>query len=268
MRRPDLGRRSRRPRRGWLPALALLCAGCDLWYNRIPSPDDLWHVIPWFDHMITAKYVHPYQTAAVPRYTPPGTVPVTGSEPDWSAEWTTGKTTTANALVNPYAHGASGGAKGTSDTIKAANDSLTAARDSTAAPSDSAKGFRAGPNVPVVPRSVDAAGDTLFLTYCAPCHGAAGDAKGTVSSRIGAPSLLTGRARGYSDGYIYSIIRYGRGVMPRYGDKVYLPADRWAIVNHVRKLQGEAPLGPEPAGAATGIPPAPSATGSTGERPR
>ena len=81
-------------------------------------------------------------------------------------------------------------------------------------------------------------------------------------------SLLTGRARGYSDGYIYSIIRYGRGVMPRYGDKVYLPADRWAIVNHIRKLQGQVPLAPEPAGAAAGIPPAPSATGSTGERPR
>ena len=31
--------------------------------------------------------------------------------------------------------------------------------------------------------------------------------------------------------------------MPRYGDKVYLPSDRWAIVNHVRKLQGQAPLG-------------------------
>ena len=88
------------------------------------------------------------------------------------------------------------------------------------------------------------------------------------TSRIGAPSLLTGRARAYSDGYIYSIIRYGRGVMPRYGDKVYLPSDRWAIVNHVRKLQGQAPLAPEPAGAAVGIPPAPSATGSTGERPR
>ena len=53
--------------------------------------------------------------------------------------------------------------------------------------------------------------------------------------------------------------------MPRHGDKVYLPGDRWAIVNHVRKLQGQSPLGPEPPGAAAGIPPAPSATGSTGE---
>ena len=60
-----------------------------------------------------------------------------------------------------------------------------------------------------------------------------------IASRIAAPSLLTGRARGYSDGYLYSIIRYGRGVMPRYGDKVYAPSDRWAIVNHIRKLQAQ-----------------------------
>ncbi|HSJ75474.1 MAG TPA: cytochrome c, partial [Gemmatimonadales bacterium] len=196
--------------------------------------------IPWFDHMIHAKYVRPYETAAVPRYTPAGTVPITGGEPDWSGEWTTGKTTTADALANPYA-------------------AATGEHRSASPP---------GPDVALIPREVEAAGDTLYQTYCAVCHGAVGDAKGPVSSRIGAPSLLTGRARGYSDGYLYSIIRYGRGVMPRYGDKVYLPADRWAIVNHIRTLQGQTPVGQEPAGAATGIPPAPSATGSTGERPR
>jgi mono/diheme cytochrome c family protein len=230
-------------RKSWwtlLAALTLFTTSCDFWYNRVPSPDQLWYVIPWFDHMIHAKYVRPYQTAAVPRYTPPGIVPVTGGEADWSAEWTTGKTTTANSLQNPFAPGAAGGPGASSP----------------------------GPDVSVIPRDIDAAGDTLYQTYCAVCHGAAGDAKGPVSSRIGAPSLLTGRARGYADGYVYSIIRYGRGVMPRYGDKVYLPSDRWAIVNHVRKLQGQTPLGPEPAGAAVGIPPAPSATGSTGERPR
>ena len=106
--------------------------------------------------------------AAVPRYTPAGTVPVTGGEPDWSDEWTTGKTTTADALKNPYAADA-------------------AENQGAASP---------GPDVSVIPRDVDAAGDTLFQTYCAVCHGSAGDAKGPVSSRIGAPSLLTGRARG------------------------------------------------------------------------
>jgi mono/diheme cytochrome c family protein len=221
-----------------LAALTLLSSGCDFYYYKIPSPDHLWHIIPWFDHMITARYVRPYQTAAVPRYTPVGTVPVSGGEPDWSAEWTGGKTGTADSLRNPYAQAGNAGAS------------------------------PAGPAIPVLPREVEAAGDTLYQNFCTVCHGVAGDAKGPISNRIGAPSLLTGRARGYSDGYLYSIIRYGRGVMPRYGDKVYQPADRWAIVGHIRKLQSASPAPQEPAGAAAGIPPAPSATGSTGERPR
>jgi mono/diheme cytochrome c family protein len=228
----------RRHKAAGLALLAVLSGACDVWYNKVPSPDDLWHVVPWFDHMIRARYVHPYQTSAVPRYTPEGTVPITGGEPDWSNEWTTGKTTTANALRNPYAAGGAGAA------------------------------WNPGPDVARIPRDIDAAGDTLFQTYCAVCHGGAGDAKGPVSPRIGAPSLLTSRARAYSDGYIYSIIRYGRGVMPRYGDKVYLPFDRWAIVNHVRKLQAQSPAPQEPPAAATGIPPGPSALGSTGGRPK
>jgi mono/diheme cytochrome c family protein len=231
-------RRRAIPRKAWLAALLLLGA-CDFYYYKVPSPDQLWHIIPWFDHMITSRYIRPYETADVPRYTPEGTVPVSGGEPDWSAEWTTGKTTAADALQNPYARAGAG---------------------------DSAS--RAGPAVPELPREVAAAGDTLYQNFCTVCHGVAGDAKGPVSGRIGAPSLLTGRARGYSDGYLYSIIRYGRGVMPRYGDKVYDPAQRWAIVSHVRALQAASPAPQEPAGASAGIPPGPSATGSTGARPR
>jgi mono/diheme cytochrome c family protein len=227
-----------RRHRAALALLAVLCGACDVWYNKVPSPDDLWHIVPWFDHMIRARYVHPYQTSGVPRYTPEGTVPVTGGEPDWSGEWTTGKTTTADALQNPYAAAGAGAA------------------------------WNPGPDVPQIPRDIGASGDTLFQTYCAVCHGGAGDAKGPVSSRIGAPSLLTSRARAYSDGYIYSIIRYGRGVMPRYGDKVYAPAERWAIVNHVRKLQARSPAAAAAPGTAAPIPPGPSATGSTAVVPR
>jgi mono/diheme cytochrome c family protein len=219
-----------------LALLALLCGACDWYYYRLPSPDDLWRIIPWFDQMIDARYIHPYETQTVPRNTPAGTVPVTGSEPDWSAEWIAGNASAANALRNPIA----GGARGRAPC----------------------------PNVPVIPRTIDAAGDTLYQNFCSVCHGPTGNADGSISMQIGAPSLLTARARAYSDGYIYSIIRYGRGVMPRYGDKVYLPSDRWAIVNHLRKLQGASPAPQEPAGAAVGIPPAPSATGSTSARPR
>jgi mono/diheme cytochrome c family protein len=225
-------------RRKALLAVLLLCSGaCDFYYYRLPSPDDLWRVIPWFDHMIHARYVRPYETQYVPRYSPEGSVPVSGGELDWSAEWISGKTTTANGLKNPFATGA--GAVHSS-----------------------------GPSAPVIPRALDAAGDTVYQNFCSVCHGPTGNADGTVSRQIGAPSLLTARARAYSDGYIYSIIRYGRGVMPRYGDKVYAPAERWAIVNHVRKLQAQGPAPAAAPGAAAPVPPGPSATGSTATVPR
>ena len=217
-------------RKALLALLVSLCGACDFYYRRIPSPDDLWHVIPWFDHMIHARYVRPYETQHVPRYTPEGSVPVRGSEPDWSAEWVSGRTTTANALKNPLAR----------------------------APAP-------GSSVPLIPREAEAAGDTLYQNFCTVCHGTTGNADGPVSRQMGAPSLLTPRARAYTDGYIYGIIRYGRGVMPRYGDKVVVPAERWSIVSHVRKLQEQSPVTP---GDATPIPPGPSATGSTSSVPR
>ena len=224
-----MNRREGRRRAGWA-LLLLLSGGCDFYYYRVPSPDELWHIIPWFDHMIRARYIRPYETHQVPRYSPEGSVPVTGGEPDWAAEWTTGKTTTADALKNPL---------------------------STPRPP--------GASVPVIPRNIEAAGDTLYQNFCTVCHGPTGNADGTVSRQMGAPSLLTPRARAYTDGYIYSIIRYGRGVMPRYGDKLVVPAERWAVVSHVRKLQSQSPAGP---GDATPIPPGPAATGSTSAVPR
>ncbi len=208
-------------RRRWLAllaALALAAGGCDWYYNDVPSPDDLWHITPWFDHMIVQKSVHAYSRADVPRYTPEGTVPLSGGEPDWSSEWSQGKTATADALNNPTTAGA-------------------------AAPA-----ARHGAATAEIPGSIDAKGDSLYQNFCATCHGPAGAGDGPVGRRMGAPPLLSPRARGFSDGYIYSIIRYGRGLMPRYGDKVYDPVDRWAIVNHVRKLQAAAPAPPAPGG--------------------
>ena len=83
--------------------LALGTGGCDYYYNDVPSPDDLMHVVPWFDAMITSPAVHPYASATVPRNTPAGTVPITGGEAAWSAEWSVGNSTTADKLVNPLA---------------------------------------------------------------------------------------------------------------------------------------------------------------------
>jgi mono/diheme cytochrome c family protein len=176
-------------------ALVLGATGCDYYYNDVPSPDDLMHIVPWFDAMIKQPSVHPYQRADIPRNTVPGTVPITGGEADWSAEWGVGTTTTADRLVNPLAG---------------------------------------------LPAS--ARGDTLYHTFCAVCHGNTGNADGPVGPRVAALPLTTPRAMAWSDGYLYSIIRYGRGVMPRYGDRVRGQA-RWEVVNFVRQLQAAAKAG-------------------------
>lgn len=232
-----------RRRKSWLPLVAVLtlgASGCDWWHYRTPPLEAVWYAIPWFDHMVRAKYVHPYQTDSVVRYTPPGTVPVGHTEPDWSGEWVKGNPATANRLVNPLAGG------------------ITPAKQTHRLETDIAR----------IPRNLDAAGDTLYQTFCSVCHGNTGDGRGLVGVQVGAPSLLSGRARAYTDGYIYSIIRYGRSSMPRYGDKVYQPNDRWAIVNHIRKLQAGTPAVPEPPAALMPMPPGPSMTGSTGAYPQ
>ena len=192
-----------------LTALTALSAlsGCNWYYNTLPSPDDLMKAIPWFDHMVKSRAVHPYARADLPRYSVAGTVPITGSEGDWAKEFLSGNPATANRLVNPMTLPAGAGL---------------------------------------------ARGDTLYHTFCAVCHGNSGAVTdATVGPRIGAKSLLTPTARGFSDGYLYSIIRYGRGLMPRYGDKLYRREDRWAVVNYVRTLQRSA----APAADTTARPP-------------
>lgn len=81
-------------------------------------------------------------------------------------------------------------------------------------------------------------GRLVFDTYCAVCHGTQGGGDGTVAGKLGyVPPLVTDLTKQRSDGYIYAIIKQGRGLMPRYGDKIR-GADRWHVVNSVRQLQG------------------------------
>lgn len=86
-------------------------------------------------------------------------------------------------------------------------------------------------------------GQHEYEIYCTPCHGPAADGRGPVPVGTNVPfvpSLLTAQARSYTDGYLYTIIRHGRGLMPAYGDRI-LGEDRWHVVNYVRMLQGGSP---------------------------
>jgi mono/diheme cytochrome c family protein len=82
-------------------------------------------------------------------------------------------------------------------------------------------------------------GQMLYNTYCIVCHGPAGHSDGTVVPKFVPPPDITQLpTQQRSDGYIYAMIKQGRGIMPKYGDKIRDPADRWDVVNYVRKLQG------------------------------
>jgi mono/diheme cytochrome c family protein len=84
-----------------------------------------------------------------------------------------------------------------------------------------------------------ARGRRIYDTYCAVCHGVQGKGDGTVAGKFGyVPDLTLDMTVQRSDGYLYAIIRHGRGIMPRYGDRIRDVGDRWRVVTYVRHLQG------------------------------
>ncbi len=89
---------------------------------------------------------------------------------------------------------------------------------------------------------VIARGAAVYGHTCFVCHGANGAGNGPV---VGAgkfplgPALNNAAAAGRADGYLYGVMRVGRGLMPAYADRVS-DADRWAVVHYLRQLQGAA----------------------------
>lgn len=95
-------------------------------------------------------------------------------------------------------------------------------------------------------------GQTVYETFCTVCHGPTGQGDGPISATNGRtpagpfpgiPPLVDEFRRNLSDGWIYGVVvsaqEMGKGLMPRYGDKVR-GNDRWDVVNYVRQLQADA----------------------------
>jgi mono/diheme cytochrome c family protein len=91
-----------------------------------------------------------------------------------------------------------------------------------------------------------ASGHKYYQINCAVCHG---DAGGDPNKMGDGPVAIVGIKYGFAptslnspaavartDGYIYGIIRNGRGNMPSYSR--IEESDRWDVVNYVRGLQG------------------------------
>ena len=114
-------------------------------------------------------------------------------------------------------------------------------------------------------------GRKYYQINCAVCHGDAGAGDGPAT-KLGIPgiSLVTDITKARSDGYIFGMIRNGRGLMPSY-NRIEDP-DRWDVVNYVRGLQGTAggpvQTGPLAAPGITGAAlPGPSRTAPTRPSP-
>ncbi len=95
-------------------------------------------------------------------------------------------------------------------------------------------------------RSLDI-GRKYYTINCAVCHGFEGKGDGAaVKYGVYAPPLVGASAEGRSDGYIWGIMRNGRGGMPSYNRIEEL--DRWDVVNYVRGLQGRHQVATGPVG--------------------
>ncbi|HEY0972370.1 MAG TPA: cytochrome c [Gemmatimonadales bacterium] len=98
-------------------------------------------------------------------------------------------------------------------------------------------------------------GRKYYQVNCAVCHGLSGAGDGPVTMYgLPVPSIISPVTQGYSDGYLWGIIRNGRGLMPNYNR--IEDADRWDVVNYMRGLQGRYAV-------EIGTPPTPGVTGDS-----
>lgn len=88
--------------------------------------------------------------------------------------------------------------------------------------------------------AVLARGADRYRIYCRPCHDPRGDGKGVLAQRGGVPttSMHDPKVLNATDGHIFNVITNGQGLMQPYRWPIP-PADRWAIVAHVRRMQQE-----------------------------
>ena len=83
-------------------------------------------------------------------------------------------------------------------------------------------------------------GRKYYQINCAVCHGASGQGNGPATKYgIPAPNLVMDMTKNRTDGYIWGMMRNGRGIMPNY-DRIE-SSDRWDVVLYVRALQGKLP---------------------------
>ena len=94
--------------------------------------------------------------------------------------------------------------------------------------------------------AVLALGEERYDIFCAACHGTDGLARTPVALNMGKdgpPPLVSAKVAGLPPEEIYHHIADGEGRMPSYAAQLN-QTERWAVVNYVRALLGQAPVFP------------------------
>ena len=90
---------------------------------------------------------------------------------------------------------------------------------------------------PVDDESVVKLGKVAYERYCQHCHGAEGNADGLVAEKYAGVANLNGAAyQNITEGHIFHVITYGKGLMGAHGSQVS-QEDRWRIARYVKELQ-------------------------------
>jgi mono/diheme cytochrome c family protein len=90
-------------------------------------------------------------------------------------------------------------------------------------------------------------GKVLFETYCKHCHGAKAGGDGKVAQGVkidgvdhsmypGVANLKGDAYKNITEGHIFHVITYGKGLMGSHGSQVS-EEDRWKIARYVKELQ-------------------------------
>jgi mono/diheme cytochrome c family protein len=91
------------------------------------------------------------------------------------------------------------------------------------------------------------AGKALYETYCDHCHGAKGEGDGKVATGVtidgvekkayaGVPNYKADALKNITEGHIFHVITYGKGLMKPHGSQVNAD-ERWKIAKYVKSLQ-------------------------------
>ena len=79
------------------------------------------------------------------------------------------------------------------------------------------------------------AGETLFKTKCAACHGVDGKGEVLMGKKLGARNLSSAEVQGQSDAQLTEVVTKGKNKMPAYDGKL-TKEQIGELVAHIREL--------------------------------